>query len=133
MGKIVTCIAVAGLIFASNSAMVSATPRKVTLKPTMLYANTDKISCRQVSANGKVYADSKRSVSWVLEYRDTNGQWQYQVPYTKWKRIPANTIAPTITGKIYNKCDQRLQLNPYGEGAKGKGGHAYGKLMVVTP
>lgn len=63
--KIVTCIAVAGLIFASNSAMVSAA-KKVTLKPTMLYANTDKIKCRQVSANGKVYADSKRSVSWVL-------------------------------------------------------------------
>ena len=40
-------------------------------------------------------------------------------------------LLPSLTGDIYGKCDQRLQLNPYGAGDDGKGGIATGYLYVV--
>jgi len=49
---------------------------QVELTKSMPWVNSDRVSCRQISADGK----------------------------------------------IYGKCDQRLQLNPYGAGDDGKGG-----------
>ena len=48
-----------------------------------------------------------------------------------WDRFSPGTTVPSLTGKVYNKCDQRLQLNPRGAGDDGKGGVAMGYLYIV--
>ena len=112
---------------------VASAAAKVTVKLTasMPWVNSDKKICKQISADGIVHAKSKKSVSWVLEYRGTDQQWHYQKPSNQWKSFSPGTTVPSLTGYYYGKCDQRLQLNPKGVGDAGKGGVATGNLYVV--
>lgn len=112
---------------------VTSAGAKVTVKLTasMPWVNSNKVTCKQVSAYGSVSKNSKKKVAWVLEYRSSDQQWHYQIPSSKWRRFSPGTTVPTLTGAYYGKCDQRLQLNPEGTGDAGKGGIATGYLNVV--
>lgn len=123
--SVVFCLIVAANFNVGNAAV------KVVLKKNQPYTSSDYKRCRQSSGDGKVYADSEKKVAWVLEYRGTDGQWHYQKPVAKWPRFSPGTSVPVQTGYIYNYCDQRLQLNPYGTGDSGKGGHALGYFYVI--
>ena len=104
---------------------------KVELKANMPWANSDRKSCKQISSYGSVSSKSQKNVSWVQEYRGIDGQWHYQKPENMWNTFSPGTSVPTLTGKLYTKCDQRLQLNPKGKGDAGKGGIATGYMNVV--
>lgn len=104
---------------------------KVELTKSMPWVNSDKVTCRQISADEKVSSNSLKTVAWVMEYRGSDGQWHYQKSSNEWLRFSPGTTVPSLTGMMYGKCDQRLQLNPIGVGDDGKGGIATGYLYVV--
>lgn len=123
-------IAVLGLMIISQGVAVNAAV-KVNLTADMPWVNSDKVTCQQIATYGSVASASSKNVAWVMEYRGTDGQWHYQKSMDKWDRFSPNTNVPTLTGKIYGRCDQRLQLNPEGTGDSGKGGVATGYVNVV--
>lgn len=133
MKKKVGLFVFAGLLMLSQmSYSVSAKIPPVELKATMTWANSNRVNCHQISAYGKVASTSKKKVAWVFEYRGTDGEWHYQKPSSQWQRFSPNTTVPTLTGKYYTRCDQRLQLNPVGSGDGGKGGVATGYVNIVA-
>lgn len=130
IGKAAVLCSVVTLLGVGVSTNVSAKVR-VELTKSMPWVNSDKVTCRQISADGKVSSNSSKKVAWVMEYRGSDGQWYYQKSSENWDRFSPGTTVPSLTGKMYGKCDQRLQLNPYGAGDNGKGGIATGYLYVV--
>ncbi|MBE5957599.1 MAG: hypothetical protein E7254_01885 [Lachnospiraceae bacterium] len=134
MKKIIGSIAVFSMILGLSVVGLSNTSNaevRFKLKKDMPWANSDYKKCIQSSGAGEVYSTSLKKVAWVLEYRGSDGQWHYQKPVKNWPRFNPGTTVPIQTGYIYNKCDQRLQLNPYGEGDNGLGGHALGIFYVI--
>lgn len=130
IGKAAVLCSVAALLGVGVSANANA-KIPVELTKSMPWANSDKVTCKQISADGKVSSKSEKSVAWVMEYRESDGQWHYQKSPENWDRFSPGTTVPSLTGKVYNKCDQRLQLNPSGAGDDGKGGVAMGYLYIV--
>lgn len=130
IGKAAVLCSVVALLGVGVSTNVSAKVR-VELTKSMPWVNSDKVTCRQISADGKVSSNSSKKVAWVMEYRGSDGQWYYQKSSENWDRFSPGTTVPSLTGKMYGKCDQRLQLNPYGAGDNGNGGIATGYLYVV--
>lgn len=130
IGKVAVLCSVVALLGVGVSTNVNAKV-KVELTKSMPWVNSDRVNCRQVSADGKVSSNSLKTVAWVMEYRGSDGQWYYQKPSDQWDRFSPGTTVPSLTGKMYGKRDQRLQLNPYGTGDSGKGGIATGYLYVV--
>lgn len=132
--KVVLTSTVMGLAVSSFAVNVDAKSytadnADVTLEKNMPWANADKMkNTKQMSqSDGYVYKDSKKGVAYVLEYRDPDlGQWVYEIPSDQWTRWEADTKVPSDTGRVHVKTDCRLQLNPWGAGNNGKGGHAYG-------
>lgn len=104
---------------------------KVKLTAEMPWVNSDRVNCQQISTYGSVSSASQKKVAWAMEYRGTDGQWHYQKSSDQWDRFNPGTRVPTLTGKLYSRCDQRLQLNPEGSGYEGKGGVATGYMNVV--
>ena len=130
IGKSAGLCSVVALLGIGVSTNASAKVR-VELTKSMPWVNSDKVTCRQISADGKVSSNSLKTVAWVMEYRGSDGLWHYQKNSNEWLRFSPGTTVPSLTGDIYGKCDQRLQLNPYGAGDDGKGGIATGYLYVV--
>ncbi|MCR5203003.1 MAG: hypothetical protein K6D02_07960 [Lachnospiraceae bacterium] len=123
-----------GLMIVSQSAVANAASKDTDaiLKASDPWANGGRVLCRQIATYGKVSSASIKSVAWVMEYKGSDAQWHYQTPSNKWKRFSPGTSVPTLTGKMYSQCYQRLQLNPEGSGDSGKGGIATGHVNVVV-
>ena len=130
IGKAAVLCSVVALLGIGVSTNVSAKV-KVELTKSMPWVNSDKVTCRQISEDGKVSSNRLKKVSLVMEYMGSDGLWHYQKNSNEWLRFSPGTTVPSLTGDIYGKCDQRLQLNPYGAGDDGKGGIATGYLYVV--
>ena len=131
MKKKIGLFVIVGLLSISQVSYVNAAVEPAILTATMSWANSGKASCHQISSYGKVASTSKKKVAWVFEYKGVDGQWHYQKPSSEWRRFGPNTTVPTLTGKYYTKCYQRLQLNPEGSGDSGKGGVATGHVNIV--
>ena len=126
MKKIVSLLLAIAVILTGSTLSVHAETEEEKLP------NSNSVNCHQISVYGKVASTSKKKVAWVFEYRGTDGEWHYQKPSSQWKRFSPNTTVPTLTGKYYTRCDQRLQLNPVGSGDGGKGGVATGYVNIVA-
>lgn len=124
-------VLILGLLLIGQSTGVSAYAVKVNLKANMPWVNSDKVNRKQISTYGSVSSASLKNVAWVMEYRGNDGQWHYQKDVKNWDRFSPGTSVPTLTGKLYSKSDQRLQLNPDGAGDSGKGGIATGYVNIV--
>ena len=134
MTKIIKNVAVFGVLLAlsmSINSAVSSAKETVKLPANKPWANSDPVKCQQASYEGSVSIASVKSVAWVLEYKGVDGNWHYQKRPEKWKYYSKGVSVPVINGKTYSRCQQRLQLNPKGEGEKGLGGIATGYLYIV--
>lgn len=127
--KVVLTSTVMGLAVSSFSVNADAS-KKVVLRKDDAWANSGKFVAKQMSqADGRVYADSEKGVAYVLEFRNSDGQWSYEIRPQYWTYWGAGTNVPSSTGRIHERTDCRLQLNPKGAADNGKGGHAVGYGM----
>lgn len=70
IGKAAVLCSVAALLGVGVSANANA-KIPVELTKSMPWANSDKVTCKQISADGKVSSKSEKSVAWVMEYRES--------------------------------------------------------------
>ena len=70
IGKAAVLCSVVALLGIGVSTNVSAKVR-VELTKSMPWVNSDKVTCRQISADGKVSSNSLKTVAWVMDYGTT--------------------------------------------------------------
>lgn len=131
--KVFVCGAIMGLVATSYVSVAKAEcVPPVPLPKSKPWANSNSCRLRQASCYGNVYRDSEKKVAFVLEYKDSDGQWCYEKTPDRWDYWSAGTIVPTQTGRVHANVASRLQLNPKGAGENGLGGHALGHMNKLS-